>query len=230
MLDLSILIPAYREATTIERAVRLTLKTVERLGITAEVIVVDDGSTDETAAIVRSLSTELPAVRLVQHVENQGKGAAIASGARVAQGAAILFLDADLATPPDCLETAWKALQDADVVIGSRRHPKTVILDPQPWSRLLAGRAFLLITKLLVGLPYSDTQCGFKLFGERARSLLPEIRAKGWAFDVEVLKRAHERGLRVVEIPVIWQHGRVSRVRWRQGFGIVRELWEMRRR
>lgn len=230
MPSLTVIIPAYNEASTIDAAIAETMAVLRSLTIEHELIIVDDGSTDGTSERVRVLSSRYTNVKLIRHETNQGKGAAIRSGAQAAQMVLIAFLDADLATPPDLLPQALQALSTSDIVIGSRHHPKTVFVEKQPWMRQQAGRLFSRFVGGLFGLPYQDTQCGFKVFGSRAAHLLKELRTDGWTFDVELLVRAQQEKLQVIELPIVWQHGRVSRVKWWHAFRIFSELQQLKTR
>lgn len=180
-----------------------------------EVIVVDDGSADDTSGVVRKAAAVHPEVRLVHHGRNSGKGYAVQAGMRVATGEQRLFADADGATPIAELKRLEAALAGgADVAIGSRAlsHPG-VVVRARP-HRKLAGRVFnVLSTRLgLAGL--EDTQCGFKAFtAAAAEDLFPRMVTKGFGFDVELLLRARARGWRVSEVAVNWTDQRGSKVR-----------------
>lgn len=228
MPSLTVIIPAYNEASTIDAAIAETMAVLRSLNLDSELIIVDDGSTDTTSARVHDLSSRYPNVKLIRHETNQGKGAAIRSGAQATQSDFVAFLDADLATPPDHLSQALNALSTSDIVIGSRHHPKTVFVEKQPWLRQQAGRFFSRLVGRFFGLPYQDTQCGFKVFGPNATHPLKEMETSGWTFDVELLVRAQQEKLRVTELPIVWQHGRVSRVRWWHAFRIFSELQKLK--
>ena len=222
-MDYSIILPAYNEAATIERAIREIAAVFDPLAKGYEIIVVDDGSSDATAGIVNSLLAELPAVRLLQHGENRGKGGAVRTGVMNAKGDWIFFLDCDLSTHPN---EALKFIEQADrydVIIGSRRVPGALIVKPQPWYRSLAGRAINFFVRHYLKLPHHDTQCGFKMFGrDAAQNIFNDLGPARWTFDVEVLMRAYASGYRVGELPVSWRHGENSRVKTDE---VLSDLW-----
>jgi dolichyl-phosphate beta-glucosyltransferase len=224
MTALSIVIPAYNEATRLGP----TLARVAAYAPTAEIIVVDDGSHDDTAGLARAAG-----VRLVQHPHNRGKGAAVRTGSLAAHGARILICDADLATPIEDLALLQAALDaGADLAIGSRHAARAHIAAPQPFARRVLGAGFRSIVRHLMGLPVHDAMCGFKLLRrEAALDLLPRVRTDRFAFDVELLTLARRARYRVTEIPVTWRHIPGSRVSiTRDGLQAVRDLLAIRRR
>ena len=213
-VDISIVIPAYDEQVRIGLTLVRTLDYLRVRHPRAEVIVVDDGSRDSTVQIVRGIAASDPRVRVLEQPRNLGKGAAVRRGVLDARGALILFMDADLATPIEELDTLqmWAA-EGYDVVIGSRALPDSDIRAHQPAAREMMGRVFnvLVRTALLGGI--KDTQCGFKLFRRAAgRELFSRQQLDGFAFDVEVLLLARDLGYRVREVPVVWYHAPNSKV------------------
>ncbi len=223
MPEFSVIIPAYNEEKTIEKAIAETQQVFEELGKSFEIIIVDDGSTDGTAYIVENLvgaNIFLP-LRLIKQSHNQGKGAAVKTGVMAALGEWILFLDADLAAHPSEIKKALPYLHDLDIIIGSRRVAGADIAERQPIYRHWLGRLFNYFIRIYLNLPYRDTQCGFKLFNQRTRFLFEQLQSTGWVFDVELLYRARQAKLKIKEIPVTWRHGRESRVK----FGHLWEVW-----
>jgi glycosyltransferase involved in cell wall biosynthesis len=229
MLAYSVVIPAYNEEKSIARAVRETRRVFRLYRKPFEIIVVDDGSDDATRKAVLGIKEKIPELVLVRHRANLGKGAAIRTGSLAARGRHVLFLDADLATHPSEFTRFRPHLADHDILIGSRRVAGAQIGVRQPIHRHWLGRAFNLAVRHYLKLPYRDTQCGFKVL---SRSVIPLLRlqvSRGWAFDVELLKRAQARGLRVKEFPVSWNHGRETRVRLGHAWGILKELERIKR-
>lgn len=170
----------------------------------SEVIVVDDGSDDDTARVASALIAELPHARVLRLPANAGKGAAIRAGVSRARGAVVAFMDADMATDPRDLGRLVAALDDADVAIGSRAHPDSEVFDASA-SRAIMGRAFNLLSRSTCGFGHRDTQCGFKAFrAPGGRVLFHLSRLNGFAFDVELLLLAQKLGLTVREVPVRW--------------------------
>ncbi len=173
----------------------------------AEILVVDDGSTDGTAAQVEEYARTHPAVRLVRNPGNRGKGYAVRNGMMSAKGDWRLFTDADLSSPIDEFEKLLAAAVggNAEIAIGSRALDRTLIGVHQPAAREWIGRIFNGMMRSITGLPFRDTQCGFKLYSARAaKEIFPRQQLNGFGFDVESLYIAQLRGLRTVEVPVRW--------------------------
>jgi dolichyl-phosphate beta-glucosyltransferase len=218
--SLSIVMPAYNEERRLPRLLaalaELVPAEVARAGLAlAEVVVVDDGSEDGTAALLARAGRSSPVLRPVCRDEpNVGKGRAVAVGAAEARGELVLISDVDLATPLSELGPLWERLQDgADVAIASRDVPGARV-EGTPAHRVWMGRTFNAGMRLATGLPFRDTQCGFKLMrAEVARELLRVQLVHGFAYDVEMLLRARAAGLRVDEVPVRYAHDPDSRVR-----------------
>ncbi|MGC9320251.1 MAG: dolichyl-phosphate beta-glucosyltransferase [Armatimonadota bacterium] len=235
-IDLSIIIPAYNEARALPVAIEVVAGYLDDRRLIGEVIVVDDGSCDDTRAIAEAAAEREDRVRLEGYERNRGKGHAVRHGVRAARGEAIVFLDADLATPVEEIDRALAAIADgADVVVGTRFHAEAEIERPQPWLRRFMGGGFRWLAKATLGLSASDITCGFKGFtAEAARAIFSRSTIDGWAFDAELLVIARRLGLRVVEVPVRWSDSRDSRVRplanaiesWRQLMQIRRRLRE----
>lgn len=228
IMKYSFIIPAYNEAAAIGEAVARVSAYAARLG-DWELVVVDDGSTDVTARIVAETAVRDPRIRLLRQPQNRGKGAAVRAGMATATGEWRIFLDADLSTEPEAFEGFRPYLADYDVLIASRAVAGADLVARQPWWREASGRVFNLLVRLIVGLPYRDTQCGFKCFRASAAALFVDVTTEGWAFDVEVLARARRAGLRIVELPVRWRHDATTTVRAGALFAIVRDLWRIRR-
>jgi dolichyl-phosphate beta-glucosyltransferase len=228
---LTVIIPAYNEEARLPHRLAHVLAYLRQHHPAFELIVVDDGSRDGTAAAVaRALAGEARA-RLVAYQPNRGKGHAIRAGVAASTGARVVFLDADLSTPIEETPRALALLEKAEVVIGSRDLPGADIRVPQPLFRRLASDLFKWVRYLMVGLwRISDTQCGFKAFrGPVARQLFALGRVDRFMFDVEILYLAERAGLRIVEMPVRWEDSPGSKVRFWEGLvDMVRDLWRIR--
>jgi glycosyltransferase involved in cell wall biosynthesis len=216
-LQLSIVIPAYNEAKRILRTLETLHKYLEDNRWKAEVIVVNDGSSDETAAIVQSYRSQWNALRLIENEGNRGKGFSVRNGALVAQGEVILFTDADLSSPiteaPKLIDPIASGV--CDVTFGSRAVDRSLIGVHQSPFRETSGRIFNLFVKALTGLPFKDTQCGFKAFHhDAAGPVFKRQTILGFGFDPEILYIAKKRGLRLREIPVRWDHAEGTKVRF----------------
>lgn len=210
----TILFPAYNEEKTLTHAIHETVLALQSFAEKYEVIIVNDGSTDETSRITDHVSRLYPQVRAVHSTQNIGKGAAIQLGIKHARGEWVVFLDVDLATHPAEILPVIRAAELAPCVIGSRRHPDTRIDVSQPWYRVLLGRGLnAFLVRGLIGLPFADTQCGFKFIHRSLFWAFKDMRTKRWMFDAELLARLHWKGVKIQEVPVHWRHGRESRVK-----------------
>lgn len=235
--ELSIVIPAYNEATRLPRTLEQIARYLEQRArsgrpLVAEIIVVDDGSTDATAAVAEAWRSRLPALRCVANPGNRGKGYSVRHGMLAARGRIALFTDADLSAPIEEADRLLAALEtaQADVAIGSRALDRRLILVHQSPLRELAGRLFNWLVRELTGVPFRDTQCGFKAFRmSRARVLFERQRIEGFGFDPELLFLAQRLGLRTVEVAVRWAHDPASKVRlWGDSLRMLRDLVRIR--
>jgi len=229
---LSVVLPAYNEAERLPRYLPGVLSFCERLKGGAEVLVVDDGSSDGTAAYVESVALRNPAVRLIRQGTNQGKGRAVRRGVAEAKGAYILFADSDGATPiGEAAKLLSAARAGAEVVIGSRKATGQNVHRERSLFRGLMGSIFYRVTNLLAVPGVADTQCGFKLFARSAAErIFPLLREAGWAFDVELLFLAQKFGMTIEEVPVNWSAVGGSKVRARDAIKMFTALLRIRRR
>jgi dolichyl-phosphate beta-glucosyltransferase len=207
---LSIVVPAYNEEQRLPSTLEAIFAYLDRSPYRdAEVIVVDDGSTDKTAAMVEARAATESRLRLLRNPGNRGKGYAVRNGMLEARGVWILFSDADLSAPIEELDKLMAAAhqRDAQIAIGSRAIDRSLVGVHQSLAREFSGRFFNVVMRLVTGLPFRDTQCGFKLF--RADGV-PEVfkrqQLDGFSFDVEDLYIAQERGLCCIEVPVRWNN------------------------
>ncbi|HEX5758206.1 MAG TPA: dolichyl-phosphate beta-glucosyltransferase [Thermoanaerobaculia bacterium] len=209
--ELSVVIPAYNEARRLGDTLRRTVEHLTRRGLAYEVLVVDDGSGDGTAAVAETFATA--GVRVVRHERNRGKGAAVRTGVLATGGARVLLTDADLSTPIEELAKLEARLPEAPLVLGSRAVAGADIRRHQPLYRELMGKIFNRLIRLLGVRGLHDTQCGFKLLdGAVARDLAADLTVEGFAYDVELVVLARRRGHRVVEVGVVWEDSPDSRV------------------
>ncbi|HUK87332.1 MAG TPA: dolichyl-phosphate beta-glucosyltransferase [Terriglobales bacterium] len=210
----SIIIPAYNEERRLGAALEQLLAYAAAQGWDAEVLVVNDGSRDRTAALAAEYAARHPVVRLLENPGNRGKGYSVRHGMLEAKGDLRLFTDADLSAPIAEAEKLFAALAaGAEIAIGSRWLASETQTLRQPLYRQFFGRLFNLLLRLLLGLRFQDTQCGFKAFTRRAAlELFSRLRIERWAFDPELLYLARRRGLKVEEVPVAWAHDRRSTI------------------
>jgi glycosyltransferase involved in cell wall biosynthesis len=212
--ELSIVIPAYNEERRLAETLKRVRAYLQARRADAEVIVVDDGSRDNTAALIEARRAEFPGLRLVSNGRNRGKGYSVRHGMLEARGRIALFTDADLSAPIEEADKLLAALGEYDVAIGSRAVDRSLIEVHQSPLREFAGIIFNWIVRAVTGLKFVDTQCGFKAFvRERARIIFEQQRIERFGFDPEILFLAKHHGLRAVEIPVRWAHHPATKVR-----------------
>jgi glycosyltransferase involved in cell wall biosynthesis len=228
----SIVIPAFNEESRITRGLDGVLSFIAERGWSAEIIVVNDGSRDLTADIVRDYARLHPNVRLLENPGNRGKGYSVRNGVLHSSGDLVLFTDADLSSPIAESVKLFAAIEaGADVAIGSRWIRPETMTERQPIFRQIAGRLYNIVNRVLLRLPYRDTQCGLKAFTKKAaHDAFSRQKIERWGFDPEVLFIARKCGYRIAEVPVSWAHddrskinplldgirmfGEVLRIRW----------------
>jgi glycosyltransferase involved in cell wall biosynthesis len=228
--QVSIVVPAFNEASRIGNSIAQIDAYISRSSHSFELIVVDDGSSDRTAEIVRS--SRVQGLRLFSNDRNHGKGYTVRQGVLSARGEYVLFTDADLSAPIEELDKLFDvaAREGADIVVGSRAVDPKYIEKHQSSVREFGGKFFNLMVRLVLGLQVHDTQCGFKLFHrERCRRLFEQQRTFGFCFDAELLYLAKRSGLTVRETPVRWSHAEGSKVRLiRDGLRMFLDLVRIR--
>jgi len=215
MPTLSIIFPAHNEARSIRRALEEALGFAQARDIGAEIIVVDDGSRDETLSIASEMAAAEPRIVVLSHSPNRGKGYAVQRGMLGARGRYRVFLDVDLATPVEAVGPLLAVLEEgADVVLGSRHLQASQIQVSQGRLRTWMGAVFRWIARGILHLPASDVTCGFKGFrAEAAERLFAAQTESGWAFDAELIHLAFKWGMQVREVPVCWRDAGDSAVR-----------------
>ena len=231
----SVVIPAFNEEARLGESLRLTIEYLRTVSPESELIVINDGSTDGTSGVAhKALDGAKIATQLVENFPNRGKGAAVRSGLLAAKRPIGLFFDADLSTPleetPKVIEPV--AADEVDIAFGSRALDRRLIGNRQPWRREQGGRVFNLLVRIATGLPFWDTQCGFKAFRlETCRPILESAKTQGFSFDVELLYLAQRAGLRLREIPVRWNHHEGSKVHFvHDSLRMLREVATLRMR
>jgi glycosyltransferase involved in cell wall biosynthesis len=223
--QMSFVLPAYNEGAAIEAALARILAYIDARGLDAEVVVANDGSRDDTETRARGCAERDHRVRVISHTPNRGKGYAVGRGMLEAKGVWRVFLDVDMATPVEETDRVLPLLEaGADVVIGSRHLPESVIEVPQGALRRFMGGVFRKIAGAMLGLGVSDVTCGFKaMTGEAADGLFAVQHEHGWAFDAELIYVARKWGLRLCEVPVRWSDSGQTTVR---PFRAAWESWQ----
>ena len=227
----SIVIPAFNESARIPATLKSVLECIRARGWEAEVLVVNDGSTDATVDVVRAFARTAPEVRLIENPGNRGKGYSVRAGMLQARGDVALFTDADLSAPIEEAERLFAAIrQGADIAIGSRWLESSRQTHRQPLFRQFFGRCFNAVTRAVMRLPFADTQCGLKAFTRQAAQTVFRLQTiERWGFDPEILLIALKRGYRVVEVPVNWANDERTRMSYlRDGIKVLEEIATIR--
>lgn len=229
MVRFSIVIPAYNEAQRLPKTLETLLSYIDTSPDDWEIIVVDDGSTDDTYQVAhRHAASEV--VRVIQNPGNRGKGFSVRHGMLEARGEWRLFSDADLSTPIQDIETLLAAAvrQDAAIAIGSRALDRSLVTIRQSAFRESSGRFFNLLVRLLTGLPFQDTQCGFKLYREdAAKQVFSRQLLDGFSFDVEDLVIGAHLRIRTIEVPVRWENAEGTKVSLAAGLQSFADLFRI---
>jgi glycosyltransferase involved in cell wall biosynthesis len=227
----SIVIPAYNESARIPATLQSVLSYVRAQGWSTEVIVVNDGSRDATADLVREFARGAPEVRLIENPGNRGKGYSVRNGLLQALGEVVMFTDSDLSAPIEEADRLFTAIASgADIAIGSRWLEKGRQTHRQPFYRQFFGRCFNAVTRAVMGLRFADTQCGFKAFTRAAAQTVFQLQTiEGWGFDPEILFIAVKRGFRVDEVPVSWAHDERTRMSYlKDGMKMLEDILTIR--
>jgi dolichyl-phosphate beta-glucosyltransferase len=223
----SIVIPAYNESARLPATLRRVVECLRSRDWSSEVIVVNDGSNDSTADVVREFARQAPEVRLIENPGNRGKGYSVRAGMLAARAEILMFTDSDLSAPIEEVDRLFDAIAGgADIAIGSRWLDSGRQTHRQPLYRQFFGRCFNFVTRLVMGLPFADTQCGFKAFTRDAAQTVFQLQTiEGWGFDPEILFIALKRGYHVKEVPVTWAHDERTRMRYlKDGVKMLKEM------
>lgn len=213
-VEISVVVPAFNEEERLKTTLPHLWRSLRRRFANFEILVVDDGSTDGTVAVASGFTAAYPEIRIIRYETNRGKGHAVRTGVLAAAGKVVLFSDADLSTPVREVAKLLRAIEEGnDVAIGSRARSESRIIAYQPAYRVLMGKTFNKIVRLLAVRGINDTQCGFKCFKrEAAREIFSLCRIDGFSFDVEALWVARMQGLRIKEVGVLWRNDPRSKV------------------
>lgn len=213
-IDLSIIIPCYNEGNKLIDNIKKVNNYMSNLKVRGyEILIVNDGSKDNTFEIGERIAKEYPNVRNIGYEINRGKGGAVKEGILQSKGDWIIFMDADLSTDLSAIDKVLQEQQKYDVIIGSRRHKESNLVKPQNFPRRFVGKTCSILTNLIIPLHISDTQCGFKAFnGNLARNIAQKQTLNGFAFDVELLYIAKLNNYSIGEIAIIWENDDDSRV------------------
>jgi len=211
--QLSIIVPSFNEEVRLPASLSLITAYVSSTKRSTEVLVVDDGSNDRTAEVAASFADRIPNLRVLSNGENRGKGYSVRHGMQEARGEYVLFTDADLSAPIEEADKLLSALRQYDVAIGSRALNRDLIDVHESLFREFAGIIFNRIVRIVLWLPFVDTQCGFKAFRrESCRIIFEQQRIERFGFDPELLYLARHHGLKATEIPVRWSHSPATKI------------------
>jgi len=211
--QLSIIIPSFNEELRLPRTLELIASYIKASNRSTEVLVVDDGSTDRTVEVAASFAGRIVNLRVLKNGENRGKGYSVRHGMQEARGQNVLFTDADLSAPIEEADKLLATLQQYDVAIGSRAMNRKLIEVHESAFREFAGIIFNRIVRIVLWLPFVDTQCGFKAFRrERCRIIFEQQRIERFGFDPELLYLSRHHGLKSTEIPVRWSHSPATKI------------------
>lgn len=229
---LSVIIPAYNEKNRLPKTLKDIDKYLRKQSYDYEIIVVNDGSKDKTAEVVKELFSEIKNLRLIDNKENHGKGYVVRQGMLEAKGDYRLFTDADNSTSIDHLEKMWPEFEKGqDVVIGSRDIKGAILDPPQPWIRnMILGGGFKLFRKIIIGLwKLEDTQCGFKGFKKKVvEEAFPKCKIDRFAFDPEILVVVKKLSYKIKEVPVFWKNDPESKVKFKSMIKMALDLLKIR--
>jgi dolichyl-phosphate beta-glucosyltransferase len=235
-MNISIIIPAFNESKKIERDIIAAAECIEKNDFQGEIIIVDDGSSDSTADVVQSVEVSAKiSLHIIRYVPHRGKGYAVRTGMKSAQGEYILYADSGLCIPYDNVLTGLQILKsgDFDCAHASRKLPESTIVKQQPLNRRLISRIFRWIFTHWLHIPaeLTDTQCGFKVYkGDTARNVYAQCSTDGFLFEIEIILRSLKQGYRIKEFPVEWTADPDSRLSAaKNSFGVFRELIAIKR-
>lgn len=228
---LSVIIPAYNEEKRLPKTLSEISAYLSKQPYDYEIIVISDGSKDNTGGVVRDLQLKIANLKLIDNKENHGKGYVVRQAMLEAEGEVRLFMDADNSTTVNQVEKMLPYFnQGYDIVIGSRDVKGAVLDPPQPPFRVLIGNIFNIITQVVVGLwGIWDTQCGFKALSKKAtEGIIPKCKIDRWAFDPEILKIGKKMGFKIKEVPVVWKNDLESKVKLRSTIKMLLDLFAIR--
>jgi len=226
-IKLSIIIPAYNEKSRIKETLDDVLNYIKKVDYPVEIIVIDDGSTDNTVTVVENYINKQKNIRIINYIKNMGKGYAVNKGVETAKGEFILFMDADNATRINEIERFWPWTQEGfEIIIGSRnindKNTKVVRINSRKWFGVFSN----FMIRVLLGLKFSDTQCGFKLFDARVgKELFKLQKIYRWGFDFEILAIAQKKNIKIKEVPVNWHEKSNSKVH--PFTDLIKTFWEL---
>jgi len=223
-MEISVIIPCLNEAKVIAKTLKEVQNFLQNNFSQFEIIVVDDGSKDKTLEIARKFT----GVKILRNLTNRGKGYTVAKGVRESKGKLILFMDADNSTAITELVKLQPFIKEYSIVIGSRALPESVIKQEQSKIKVWLGRSGNILIRLLLTPGIQDTQCGFKLFDHSVKKIFEKLTISRWGFDMELLFLARKNGLKVKEVPIIWQNNTDSRVTSWTYFQVLGQVFKIR--
>ncbi len=229
-LDISIVIPACNEGQIIEKTIKTTAEYLKEKRLNFEIIVVDDGSSDNTLKILEQIQHSLPSLKIIKHEANLGKGRSVKDGVLAADGGIILFTDADLSAPLSNLDKMMDEINKGFHIVVGSRYIKGAIIKNRPVIRQILGKGFSFIIRLFKLTEVSDTQCGFKLFKKDvAKNIFTNLSIDGYAFDVEVLYISKLYGYKICECPIIWIDNTSSKMKlFRDAYRMFKDVLKIK--
>lgn len=211
---LSVIIPCFNEEVRLKRSLPICISYLKKKKFAWEVLIIDDGSWDNTVSIAKRYSKKHPNIRIHSYKKNLGKGAALRKGVFLARGEYVLMMDADLSVPLGSIDTLLVKLRTYDIVIGVRRDSRSQIIKKQPWYREMMGHTFTKLVNLFLVREICDFTCGFKGFRFKvAKKLFKKQKLDSWAFDAEILFLAQKNKFSIYQIPVVWLNDANTKVR-----------------
>lgn len=227
---LSVIIPAYNEEKRISKILDAAYKYFQSKDFDYEIIIVDDGSKDQTVKVAQNYKDKFKNLKILSFVKNSGKGAAVRSGMLEGKGDFLLFADADNSTPIEQFDLLFKYFPNFDIIIGSRALKTSQLEKKQNFFKILLGRMGNFLIRKVFKINIKDTQCGFKFFSrDAAKKIFSKQIVNGWGFDIEILVIASKLGFKIKEVGIKWLNDLDSKVSWGSYLKVLQELFRIKK-